>query len=295
MIIVDSVEALRREVSSKKRKLYIRGEPNILDLVPSALREGNIKSFHDQKAKPECIQEFEQVAAEYNALIKFANDRPQWFSRQDNPISSILSIPNEEERRERLKFYFQKHIPSWLDVNMERISTFAQHHGTPTRLIDFTENLGIALYFATYRALEKIVNKLKSGKTDWEKDMMAIWTLDKEKLDIAEKHTSIPLKVFKPHEGNENAKAQEAVLSSWVKYAPYDGPVDTRPLDVLCKEHGAPSLLTRFAIPYTECAKTLEELHDSGITGQYLFQNGSGREKHKNDLENLAKFHYLTR
>jgi len=288
IVSIGSVEELRREVFNKKSEAYFRGESSEYDLLPSALREGNIKRFHSPNVNIEQVQEFEQIAAEYNAIIKFANTQRPEFLRFGNPIPYIQSIANEEERYERLKTFQQKSTPTWLNGKIGKLATTAQHHEILTRLLDWTIDFDTAVYFACAGALHKTMKKLKARDNSWEKDCMAIWMLNHEKLETF----MLPFEIINPRITNRNAAAQNAILSSWIKHAPYDGLVDTRPLNKLFEEYDASPLLTKFIIPYTDCAKALTDLHKQKLTAQILFPSWHGRTEHVNDqiaLENFAK------
>jgi hypothetical protein len=83
--------------------------------------------------------------------------------RNDLATQSEISIFNE----------FQRHIPSFKDVsiditNLWNVMCLAQHHGLPTRLLDWTSNPLVATFFAC------------ENSTDQDSAVWVVWAFDME-------------------------------------------------------------------------------------------------------------------
>lgn len=90
----------------------------------------------------------------------------------------------------------------WFNKNFFELAAFAQHHGVPTRLLDWSKNPFVASYFANANALEQ---QYEVGKK------LSIWVLNFEDLDSEIKKV---LKILDLPKGiNQHISHQQGVLT----------------------------------------------------------------------------------
>lgn len=112
------------------------------------------------------------------AKEQLGNPEIVWFRGQWNSIyyllPSLLRYENGLEKEQSLFHTFKRFADKVFQSRESDWETLfdMQHYHIPTRLIDWTESFGIALYFATY------YNKLKNSEKD-----AAIYLLDPVKLN----------------------------------------------------------------------------------------------------------------
>ena len=237
-------------------------------LLPSALRGNLCKEWH-KSCKEESLKsipsnsEYLQIEAEIEILSSFFNTCDM----------NKLHVPLTDRLRESVLLQidpwalFQKE--DWLPKDYYEIAALAQHYGLPTRLLDWTYDINVALYFASMEVIkEKCMNE-KLTESEWlnkVKDRnrktlaslkdhlqgnlsteidgnsnkeIELWALDTN-IIFANKNNNFPLRIIRPrYYDNDNLSAQKGLFTLWVIEKPlkkdskpdFKVMVDRTPLD----------------------------------------------------------------
>jgi FRG domain len=179
------IRALRRTEPPWDKRLIradqwgFRGQANSnWELIPSALRKGTRLGFdsnqhtHVSEGRGGCRR---QLNGEFIAVQQFleAADRVGLTVPGDCPVFRVhkgkCDYPVGAVIAQR----------AWPSTDMLELLAMAQHHGVPTRLLDFTFNPLVALYWAATFALANHDSLVANGAHSF-----AVWGIDLDFLDL---------------------------------------------------------------------------------------------------------------
>ena len=272
-----------------------RGESsNQYKLLPTALRAGAQEKMWNYMGT--FRKEFDivtrQIFLEYQVIASFYL-RSNYFGLQ------LPRIPFIEQVYHGSLSFALRHNNVWINQDLQEIAALAQHYGVPTRLLDWTQDINTALYFAAVNVLKKI----KENTID-KSDNLVIWALDSKSIQnhniakVSEYRTNLKL-ITPPYSNNPNLNAQKGVLSYWeIGYDPewwqlkvknnemtqsHEVPkVDKTPLNELLQkayENSEHTILYKFELPITKAINVFDYLMSMKHTAGKIFPGYAGIAK----------------
>jgi hypothetical protein len=254
-------------------------------LIPKVLRKHSIgettfESFIGTYVAQKILTVEMQITEEINLLSRFVEECDRIG----------IAIPNDSVSRRRKALNkngtgrdrFQLIPAKWPDDDWTDIMALAQHHGLPTRLLDWSRRSHVAAYFAASDALTRRVK--------WETDSrLAIWALDSAMVEgLTCRPTGNPpfkadsmiphVQIITVPGATSNHLAAQAGLFTLQKES---GERRSQMIDRSLEDDlpTSPVLLHKYTLPKIEAAKLLRlcALHE--ITATTIFRSYDGAVK----------------
>lgn len=210
-----TAEAFLKDISygGSKYELFMNGTyayrghaSNKYKLIPSALRIESKKRFNQFALSGDDVNqdelEYFQIIKEYNVLRDFY----KLCDRKGLVIENIDRIRNTF--LDKMDMYTMLMNEAWLPKDLWGLAALAQHYMVPTRLLDWTHDIYVALFFAVEDYLE--------GRTvPEETKFITLWALNLQPI-IDPNVKDLPLKLVQPiYHGNNNLTAQQGLFTLW--------------------------------------------------------------------------------
>lgn len=287
------------ELFGKLEGFIFRGLPSgKYELIPSALREQNKEQLWKMVEADKEMKELEywQVQAEYSLIREFY----RLANQKGLKVPRIKTISNNYATTMPSELFIRENDYVWIDEEFEELVAFAQHYGLPTRMLDWTFDINVAMYFASVGAAKRYCED--NGRE--EKDIMVIWALNAQFFQTCHPYPlkQAPLSFVVPsYSDNPNLRAQKGILSHWRIIVPgtsssntemQSKKTDRTPLDQLLVEclsgpfFDNMPMLYKFIIPQKDMVNMYKYIHKMGYGAASLFPGYDGvvREINENKL-----------
>ena len=157
--------------SARRGDLAFRGQASSCwTLVPKAFREGEMIGYERGSPLGGSTRVTSQARAEFDAVHQFVKVADT-AGLQTTDTGGRLLLQEEP----RYIFQDANWEYSWPQDEVLETLALAQHHGVPTRLLDFTEDPLVAAYFAASDSWDALKGQRLKGKG---RSYLAVWVID---------------------------------------------------------------------------------------------------------------------
>lgn len=241
-------------------------------LVPSALRNGSqplIERSNYREVSDNKTQRFLEIC-----------ELDEFFKTAD---SIGLALPEDTQVLRNYLFRARHESDMWPQEHVLSLMALAQHHGVPTRLLDWSRN---PLKAALLRLQSPPRTQTKPGDYPYGQFPLAVF-----ELCPSEARPAPFTLVTAPSATNSNLHAQEGVFTLAQTIMGDGSPVDRRSLDEVLadwienyKTRSSIGWFRRVTLPKSEADNLCWEIAHQGITQATLFPNFSGVVAAMNDM-----------
>jgi hypothetical protein len=250
-----------RHLFPEPSKLIFRGQADASwFLVPSVLREDKDQEIPVSEILRGMATADMRVAHELNLITAFCEHCDQVGVRI--PGDSI-KFREGLRRQENGRYFFSP--GDWPNRELFEVMAFAQHHGIPTRLLDWCRNPYVAVYFAVESALKRY----KEWKT---KRRLAIWVINIERIALHRETVEI---VNPPGSVSPYLAAQSGLFTVQRVSGGRNQAVEMKSLEEEFKAAGAPDI-RKLTAPVTESVRLYDLCGRIGVSAASLFPGADG-------------------
>ena len=168
----------------------------------------------------------------------------------------------------------------WPNPDLFEVMAFAQHHGIPTRLLDWCRHPYIAVYFAVESALKSY----KKWTSEWN---LAIWVINVERINLYSQRVQI---VRTPGSVSSHLAAQSGLFTVQKVSGSRSQSIEPRDLKEEFMVHGSRDIL-KLTVPVMESVRLYDFCERTGVSAASLFPgaDGAARAVHDNLRASCAR------
>ena len=258
-----------KELVKPPCKLIYRGQKNAeWGLVPSILREKTRKLLTTSWQRD--IKYDDQIHIEISILKIFVEFCDEVGI---NIPSDSLDFRSRNLTSGQDRYYLN--LEKWPNPELLELMALAQHHGVPTRLLDWTKNPYAAAYFSASSALSSVLK----GR---EHQRLAIWVLNIESIALYPK-----VEIIRP----PGSISQHLAAQSGLFTVHFHEGIRGEPFDIIGLESEFSALpntpLMKLTIPVKESMRLLELCEKIGFSSAKMYPSADGAGRAVMDSINL--------